>query len=229
MGGVMDTLFGKGSKEKSESGNKAWDSVSGAMGPVLGNTSQGSGAMWDMLKGGPAGFADSGGFKHLLEQGTNAVNSNFYARGLGESGAAMKGLEKYRHGLASTYLTQYMDQLNNYSKLGLGAAGAMSSAGQWSKGQASGGKQGIAGDIIGAIAMSDPRIKANIEPAGVNDEGVPMYYFDYKRDTGLKLPEGRFYGVMADELEKIKPGTTRQTATGYLAVTDPTYFPRKIS
>jgi hypothetical protein len=152
MGGIVDTLFGSPSKEKSESGNKSYDAISSAFGPALGFVNQGGNAMWDMLKGGPAGFADSGGFKHLLEQGTNSVNSNFYARGLGQSGAAMKGLEKYRYGLASTYLSQYMDQLNNLGKLGVGAGGVMSSAGQYSKGSAKGGKDGIAGDIIGAIA-----------------------------------------------------------------------------
>lgn len=229
MGGVVDTLFGSPSKEKSKSGNHAWNEIKGAFEPALGYLTQGGDAAWNMLKQGPGGFADTGGFKFLMDQGTNQVNSNFYSRGLGQSGAAMKGLEKYRHGLASTYLSQYMDQLNNFSKLGIGAGGVMSSAGQYSKGSAKGGKDGIAGDIIGAIAMSDPALKDNIEFAGKNDEGVSMYYFEYKKDTGLKLPEGRFYGVMADELEAIKPGSTRKLATGYLAVTDPAYFPRKIS
>lgn len=229
MGGVVDTLFGKEGKEKSESGNRSYGDISAAFKPALGYLTNAGGSMWDMLKGGPAGFADSGGFKHLLEQGTNAVNSNFYSRGLGESGAAMKGLEKYRHGLASTYLTQYMDQLNNLGKLGIGAGGVLSGAGQWSKGSANKGKQGIAGDIIGAIAMSDPAIKENIVHAGKNEEGVDFYFFDYKKDTGLKLPEGRFYGVMADELQRVHPDAVRKLATGYLGVTDPAYFPRKVS
>lgn len=150
MGGIADTLFGK--EGESESKNRAWKEIKGAFEPALGYVTKGGDAAWDMLKQGPGGFADTGGFKFLLDQGTNQVNSNFYSRGLGQSGAAMKGLEKYRHGLASTYLNQYMDQLFNLGKLGIGAGSVLSNTGQWSKG--SGGKQGIAGDIIGAIAMA---------------------------------------------------------------------------
>jgi hypothetical protein len=221
MGGVVDTLFGSPSKEKSESGNHAWDEIKGAFKPALGYLTQGGDAAWNMLKQGPGGFADTGGFKFLMDQGTNQVNSNFYSRGLGQSGAAMKGLEKYRYGLASTYLNQYMDQLNNFSKLGIGAGGVMSSAGQYSKGSSKGGKDGIAGDIIGAIAMSDARLKTNVVPAGRDEAGVPFYYFNY-----INKP-GRWYGVIAQELQKIAPDKVVETANGYLAVREP-YLPKKI-
>lgn len=153
MGGIKDTLFGKEGKSESKSGNNAWSEIKSAFTPALNYLTQGGDQAWNILKGGPQGFADSGGFNFLMDQGTNAVNSNFYARGLGESGAAMKGLEKYRYGLASTYLNQYMQQLNDFSKLGIGAGGIMSSAGQYSKGQQKSGKDGILGDIIGAVAM----------------------------------------------------------------------------
>lgn len=224
MGGIVDTLFGSPSKEKSESGNHAYKDISSAFKPALGYVTDAGSMMSQMLSGGPGGFADSGGFKHLLEQGTNQVNSNFYSRGLGQSGAAMKGLEKYRYGLASTYLTQYMDQLNNLGKLGIGAGGVLGSAGQWSKGSATGKKNGIAGDIIGSIAMSDPRLKKDVVYAGQDDAGVNWYYFNYRQDTDLNLPEGRHYGVLADEL----PESLVTTKNGYLAVTDPAYFPRRV-
>lgn len=224
MGGIVDTLFGKKAKEKSESGNHAWDSIKGAYTPALGYVTDAGGMMKSLLSQGPGGFADTGGFDFLLDQGTDSVNSNFYSRGLGQSGAAMKGLEKYRYGLASTFLNQYLDQVNNLGKLGLGAGSVMSGAGQWSKGSASKGKNGIAGDIIGAIAMSDPRLKDNLVFAGRDDAGVSWYYFDYKQDTGLKLPKGRHYGVLANEL----PEAFVTTKNGYLAVTNPDYFPRKI-
>ena len=122
MGGIADTLFGSPGKQKSssESGNHAWDAISGAFKPALGYVGQAGGLASNNLNQGPGGFADTGGFKFLMDQGTDSVNSNFYSRGLGQSGAAMKGLEKYRHGLASTYLNQYMDQVFNLGKLGLG-------------------------------------------------------------------------------------------------------------
>jgi hypothetical protein len=102
-------------------------------------------------------------------------------------------------------LNQYMDQLNNLGKLGIGAGGVLSSSGAYSEGKGTGGKEGIAGSILGAIAASDARLKTNIVPAGTDNAGVPMYYFDYRKDTGLKLPEGRFYGVMADEAISVLP------------------------
>jgi hypothetical protein len=145
-GGVGGFLFGKKPKpQKQESGNHAWDEIKGAYEPALKYTTNAGDTAWNLLKGGPGGFADSGGFKFLLDQGTNQINSNFYSRGLGQSGAAMKGLEKYREGLASTYLTQYMDQLMGLGKLGLGAGSVMAQAGQWSKG--SGPTQGKAGAL----------------------------------------------------------------------------------
>lgn len=157
MGGIADTLFGSPGKQKSssESGNHAWDAISGAFKPALGYVGQAGGLASNILNQGPGGFADTGGFKFLMDQGTDSVNSNFYSRGLGQSGAAMKGLEKYRHGLASTYLNQYMDQVFNLGKLGLGAGGVMADAGRWSKSKSKGsaGKDGILGDIVGAVAM----------------------------------------------------------------------------
>ena len=130
--GVKDALFGSGGKakseSKSESGNHAWDPIKGAFSPALGYVTQGGNAVANLLgvgggdqTGALSNFANSGGFKFLLDEGTDAINSNFYARGLGESGAAMKGLEKYRSGLASTYLQQYTDNLFKLGQLGLGA------------------------------------------------------------------------------------------------------------
>lgn len=184
----------------------------------------GAGGQADAL----SNFANSAGMGFLMDEGVDKVNSNFYARGLGQSGAAMKGLEKYRHGLASTYLNQYMDHLFNFGKLGLGAAGVLSDAGRYSIGESSekAGTKGIAGDIIGAIAMCDPRLKTNVEYAGRTDEGVDMYYFDYK--SGRGLPEGRFYGPMADQLAVIRPDAIA-TKDGYLAVTDKDLFPKRIA
>jgi hypothetical protein len=238
MGGVKKFLFGKGGGSESESGNHAWPAVSGALTPAMGYATQGGGMMANLLglNGGAAqteglsNYANSGGMKFLLDEGTQAVNSNFYARGLGNSGAAMKGLEKYRSGLASTYLNQYMDHLAKLSGIGLGAAGAMSSAGGWSKGNASQGKQGALPSIISAVAaipgISDRRLKKNIVEVGETEDGVTIYEFDYKQDTMLNLPTGRFIGFMADEVpvEALGP-----EIKGYLTVKDPAFFPRKVA
>lgn len=214
MGGVKDFLFGKPGGEETASGNHAWDAVSGAMTPALDYTTQGGSMMGSLLGvgGGPAqteglkNFANSGGMKFLLDEGTDSVNSNFYARGLGQSGAAMKGLEKYRSGLASTYLDKYLSHLNDYSKLGLGAAGAMSSAGGWSKGEKKGAKEGGLGTILSAASMipgiSDIRAKKNIKLIGQYSNGLPKYSYEFKEGIG---PKGRFIGPMAHEVKEFVP------------------------
>lgn len=233
--GLKDAVFGSEGKkkEKTESGNHAWDPIKGAFTPALGYVTQGGNAVANLLgvgggdqTGALSNFANSGGFKFLLDEGTDSINSNFYARGLGESGAAMKGLEKYRSGLASTYLQQYTDNLLNLAKLGLGAGGVMADAGRWSKGESKGttGKDGILDDALKAAAASDPRLKENIVFAGTDDAGINFYYFDYKQDTPLNLPTGRHYGVLADEV----PSSMTIKKNGYLHVTNPAYFPRKV-
>lgn len=144
-------------------------------------------------------WAKSGGMDWLMEQGNRMINSNQAAKGLLSSGSTLKGIEKYGQGLGSTYLQQYMDNLFKFSNLGLGAGGLAAGAGQWSKGTQTGAKQGlgpmIAQGVGAAIGASDRRLKENIVPL---DDG--QYEFDYRQDTPLDLPEGRFVGYMADEV-----------------------------
>jgi hypothetical protein len=216
-GGVGDFLFGKKPKpETSESGNHAWEPIKSALSPALGYVTGGGNMMGSLLgipgmgsqTEGLKNFANSGGMQFLLNEGTDAINSNFYARGLGKSGAAMKGLEKYRSGLASTYLNDYMKNLMGFSNLGLGAAGVMSDAGRWSKGigqQA--GKGGALPYMLQAASMipgiSDRRVKKNVKLIGEYANGLPKYSFEFVE--GLDLPKGRFEGPMADEVKRLIP------------------------
>jgi hypothetical protein len=212
MGGVGKFLFGSPGKEKTESGNHAWPAISDAFSPALGYVT-GSGDMMSNLLGlgggaaqteGLKNYANSGGMQFLLDEGTDSINSNMYARGLGQSGAAMKGLEKYRSGLASTYLDNYMKHLQGLGQLGLGAGGVMSDAGQWSKGDKTGAKKGNIGSVIkaGAAIFSDVRGKKNIERIGEYASGLPKYKWEYKEGFG---PEGRFIGPMAHEVKEFVP------------------------
>lgn len=146
-------------------------------------------------------WANSGGMKFLMDEGTDAVNSNFYARGLGQSGAAMKGLEKYRSGLASTYLNQYMDNLFKLSNLGIQAGGILTSAGQYSKGESDGPKKGILPTLVTGASMipgvSDRRLKTNLELLYTRDDGLNVYEYT--------LFGKREKGVMADEVKEKRP------------------------
>lgn len=149
----------KGSPGKQESGNKAYPWVQQNFGQSGADAFNGGlSNIMGILTGSDGGKAldnwwKSSGGNFLLNQGTDQINANMYARGLGKSGADMKGLEQYRQGLADTKLNEVLQNFMGVSKLGLGAGDLVSNAGQYSKG--SGGSQGSLGSImqgIGALA-----------------------------------------------------------------------------
>lgn len=94
-------------------------------------------------------FFNSAGGQFQLNQGVNAVNANMASRGLLDSGADMKGLENYRQGLASTYLQNYIGDLGNFAKLGLGGGSLVTDAGQQSSGSGNESSGGL-GKFLGA-------------------------------------------------------------------------------
>ena len=164
MGGVKDVLFGHPSEGSSEavSGNNAYPLLKSSFSPALGYLTQGGSMMGNLLGvgGGPAqtsaleNFANSGGMNFLMQQGQKAITSSKAASGLLNSGSYGTALAKYGQGLASTYLNQYMQNLLDYSKLGLGAGGVLADAGKFSRASSEqeGSKNGILGSIISGIA-----------------------------------------------------------------------------
>lgn len=156
---VKSVLFGKKPKpEMSESGNHAYDDINSAFSPGFSYFTGGGNMMGNLLgvNGGPAqtgaleNFANSGGMDFLMKQGQRAITSSKAASGLLNSGSYGTALTKYGQGLASTYLNQYMNNLLDYSKLGLGAGGLVTQAGAYSKG--SGPTQGKPGLLPMAAA-----------------------------------------------------------------------------
>lgn len=219
--------------------NRSWSEIKGAFTPALGYVTQGGDALANLLGVGTGDqtqaldkFANSGGMQWLMDQGNRMINSNQAAKGLLSSGSTLKGIEKYGQGLGSTYLSSYMDKLLGLGNLGLGAGGVMASAGQRSTGATQGGmgKQLIpmvASAALTAAAGSDPRLKENIELVGYDNDNIPVYEFEYKQDTPLDLPVGRFRGYMADTLLVIDPDAVTKR-NGFLHVVDKKYFPKKV-
>ncbi len=80
-----------------------------------------------------------------------------------------------------------------------------------------GGLGGLAAGLAktGIFASSDPRLKRDIVPAGTDARtGLPLYVFSYRDD-----PQGRRYqGVMADEVQKVRPDAVAVDESGYLCV-----------
>lgn len=63
-------------------------------------------------------------------QGSNALNSGYAGAGTIQSGAAMKGLERFRQDLQAGYRGEYNNLLANQQGVGLGAASALAGVGQ---------------------------------------------------------------------------------------------------
>ena len=62
-------------------------------------------------------------------------------------------------------------------------------------------------------AMSDIRTKTNIVPVGRLKNGLTQYEFNYRPDFGD--PNIRYRGVMAQEVEQIKPEAVGVLPNGY--------------
>ena len=67
-----------------------------------------------------------------------------------------------------------------------------------------GGVFGLGKALIGAIPFSDRRLKRDIKKVGRLDNGLPVYAFRYLNDEVTRL------GVMADEVERVRPEAVHQ-------------------
>lgn len=78
-----------------------------------------------------------------------------------------------------------------------------------------GGMGGFAAGLAKTGIFSDPRLKRDIVPAGLDARtGLPLYVFSYRDD-----PEGRRYrGVMADEVKKAFPDMVAVNDSGFMSV-----------
>lgn len=75
-------------------------------------------------------FANSAGMNFQLEQGANALNNLYAARGMLQSGAAAKGLQDYGQQTAlNNYFLPYMGLLGNQQATGAGAASSIAGVG----------------------------------------------------------------------------------------------------
>lgn len=102
-------------------------------------------------------FANSAGMQFQLQQGTNALNNLYAAKGLVQSGAAMKGIQNYGQQTAlQNYFMPYMSMLSGLSGQGLSAGSAVAGAGQ-NFGNTAANINGQMGNTIGngADAMSN--------------------------------------------------------------------------
>jgi hypothetical protein len=222
LGDIFHKIFGgSSSKQKSESGNLAYPQITQDFGSSSGQFGDVTGSLGNILGLGTddplQSFYDKGGGDFLLNQGLDGLTNRYASLGLSRSGAAMKGMEKFREGLASTYLNDYLGHLSDLAKLDLGAGGLISDAGQYSKGSGkSDSETGNFGKFLGALMACDRRLKTNVERVATLPDGLPIYAFDYVEGHGL--PEGRHAGPMADEVAEYQPWALGPEIEGYQTI-----------
>lgn len=84
----------------------------------------------------------------------------------------------------------------------------------------SAGLGALLGTLGGAAIKqwSDRRMKKNIELVGHLDDGTNVYSFEYRDEFKDLAGHGTFIGVMADEIELLKPEAVTVMPNGYKAV-----------
>jgi hypothetical protein len=78
--------------------------------------------------------------------------------------------------------------------------------------------QGLMGLAGAGIMASDIRMKENIMAIGTLPNGLPFYQFEYKPEFKDIAGHGRFVGVMAQEVEMVRPEAVITTSEGYKMV-----------
>lgn len=78
--------------------------------------------------------------------------------------------------------------------------------------QSQAGNNALSSLLQGAALFSDRRLKENILPVGHLDNGLTVYCFNYK---GQNTPQ---IGLIAQEVQKIKPNAVFKDESGYLKV-----------
>lgn len=116
-------------------------------------------------------------------------------------------------------LTQTAGQLPYYGLNALGNIGSLFGGYGTTKGTQPGGwgndlLNAAASIGSAAIMASDPRLKKNVKKVGQRPDGLGVYEYRYKQT----LPKGKQIGVMADEVEALRPDALGPMVNGFRTV-----------
>lgn len=127
------------------------------------------------LGGDTAGFADAyrslPGYQAGLETGSNAVTGNSAAKGMLNSGATLKALQRYGSDYEDQRVGSYLDRLMGLSNTGQTATGQqIATQGQGLQGQLATRQSAYGGDMTAAGTIGQGDIAAaNARAAGANN------------------------------------------------------------
>lgn len=166
-------------------------------------------------------YLKNAGYQNALMQGERGITGQGAASGLLRSGTTAKALTNFGGQLDQQYFNNYLQNLSGLANLGQGAAGTIANVGQVSSSQ--GGAPSLFSSIAGGIGQigqavgtaatfSDRRLKTDITKIDEFPDGLGIYEFRY-----LGHPK-KSVGVMADEVEKIRPWALGPVVDGFATV-----------
>jgi len=216
--------FLKPKKAKSSSSNQAYGLVKDTYSPMLASGNKATNIIAGLLGAGgdPAASSEAfenykgqAGYAPALRELTRGITGVAAAKGLLNSGSFGKALLSRAGDLSSQYFGNFLQQLSGLSGLGLQAGNLISGSGSTST--STGGGPSTLGSIastIGGIAsiFSDRRTKCDIIHLTDFEDGLGVYSFRYHGDDERRI------GVMADEVEAIRPWALGPTVGGFKTV-----------
>lgn len=231
--GVGASLLGGGDKSSSSSSkNQAFGQLDQVYTPQMQTGVSANNFMAGLLgvPGGDAAGADAGfksylskaGYAPALQELQSGITQGAASRGLLNSGSTQKALVKYGAGLDQQFFNNYFQNLNTTNQAGLNAGQIIGNAGSTSS--STGAQQGLLGQIgnglsaSSAIAgglksiFSDRRLKNGIVKLTELKDGLGVYSYRYNGENQRRL------GVMADEVQALRPWAIGPVIEGYATV-----------
>lgn len=166
-------------------------------------------------------YTASPGYQFRLNEGNRAIENSGAAKGMLMSGGTLKDIDRFSQGLAAS---DFGDSFNRQMAIAGGGQQAATSGAQMGQQTAGGiadlytqmgnarasgyiGQSNAIGQSIGqaaqlgAMFLSDRRLKTNIELIKRDPDGLGWYSWNWKAD-----PKGeKVEGVIADEVKEIRP------------------------
>jgi hypothetical protein len=187
---------------------------------ALGIGSNGTGTGSSLLTGptmNEATLEQTPGYQFNLSQGLKSVQNSAAARGLGVSGAALKGASTYATGLAdSTYQNQYnnavTNQTNEFNRLmGLTQIGQNSAAGVGSAGIQTGSNIGNNLISAGNASAAGTIASANAYGSGLSGLSSASLLYGlsnmYGSNTGVDQSTGQGFNALINSEASAYPGS----------------------
>lgn len=116
-------------------------------------------------------FLNSDGYQFRVNEGEKALNTGYAAKGLLQSGAALKGINSFAQGTASDEFGKYMGYLGNQQATGLAAGSSLAGTGQ-NYANAVSANNNSAASAVGNAALAGANSTNNAISNAVNAFGI---------------------------------------------------------